>query len=310
MGRTRRRLRRPFETAAVRFALAAVPLLPRPALRALARTAGTLGCAADRRGRRIGLANLDTAFGNTKSAAEKRRILRGSFRTMALTFLDVIWFSRHPDKRLPRYVEFHDSALPLLCTKNQILITAHFGNWEAWGQMMALRGFPLHSIALPVKNPDVNRLLIERREVTGQTIVPRAGALKKLLGVLRGGGKAAFVVDQNTSEKDGGIPVEFFGLPVPATSAPVALAAKTGSELLIGFCAPRPGGRYCIYVTERIESPAESGEETVRRLTRHMLAAIEHEIRACPEHWLWMYKRWNTIYRPEDAARYPFYARQ
>ena len=305
-----RKFRRPLETAALRIALAAIPLLPRPVLTGLARAAGRLGPCFDRRGSKIGLANLEIAFGNSKSAAEKRRILRGSYRTMTQTFLDVIWFSRRPKQRLTRYVELDDSMQSFLCRKSQILITAHFGNWETAGQMTALRGFPLYSIAMPVKNPDADRLLIERREVTGQKIIPRAGALRKLLGVLRDGGKTAFLVDQNTKESEGGIWVDFFGLPVPVTSAPAALAAKTGSEILIAFCAPRPGGRYCVYLTEKIQPPADSDPDAVQRLTQRILSAVEREIRTRPEHWLWMYKRWKNIHRPDDAERYPFYARR
>ncbi len=173
---------------------------------------------------------------------------------------------------------------------------------------MAKQGFPLHSIAMPVKNPIVDRLLIERREVTGQKIVPRTGALRKLLNVLRNNGKAAFLVDQNTEEDDGGIWVDFFGLPVPVTPAPVAMASKTGSEIFIGFCAPQPGGHYRIYTTESILPPERTDEEATRKLTQQILAAIEREVTRHPEHWLWMYKRWKKTKHPEDADRYPFYA--
>ena len=191
MSKIYRKYRRPFETAAFRFGLAVVPRLPRRAVLCLAWLGGRLGFLFDRKGRAIGLANLDVAFAGTKTPAEKKSILRASYITMTRTFLDVIWFGNRSEERLTRYVELDRSVQQFLCPKNQICITAHFGNWEAIGLMMAIRGFPLHSIAMPVKNPEVNRLLIARREVTGQKIIPRAGALRKLLGVLRGGGKTA-----------------------------------------------------------------------------------------------------------------------
>lgn len=308
MSKAYRKYRRPFETAAVHAGLFILPRLPRCAVLGLAQLGGNLGFLFDRRGRQIGRVNLDIAFGSSKSATEKNAILRAVYITMMRTFLDVIWFGRRPEKRLPKYVEIDDSMQRIFCEKNQICITAHFGNWEVVGQMMALHGFPFHSIAMPVKNPEVNRLLIARREVTGQKIIPREGALRRLLGVLRSGGKTAFLVDQNTEPDEGGIWADYFGLPVSVTPAPAALAAKTGSEIFIGFCAPQPHGRYRVYITETIPPPDGAGEEVTQALTQQILSAIEREAAKHPEHWLWMYKRWKKRNRSVNQERYPFYA--
>ena len=308
MAKFYRTLRRPIEAAAFRVALAIVPRFPRRVVLFIAWIGGNLGFLFDRRGRQIGLANLDIAFGQTKSPEEKKTILRHSFITFTRTLIDVIWFGTNSKERLNRYVKPDDSVQRLFSGKNQICVTAHFGNWEVAGQNMALHDFPFYSIAMPVKNPEVDRLLIERREVTGQKIIPREGALRKMLGVLRGGGKVAFLVDQNTEEREGGIWVNFFGLPVPVTPAPAALAVKTGSEIFIGFCEPLCGGHYRFYITETIVPPETGGEETTLTLTQQIMTAIERQVSNYPEHWLWMYKRWKIKNPSVDPERYPFYA--
>ncbi len=310
MAKFYRQIRRPFETAFFWTALQLIPLLPRCVVLGMAWAGGSLGFLLDRRGRAIGLANLDVAFREKKLPAEKKRILRQSFITMTRTMLDVIWFGTFSKRRLKKYVQLDESMQPLLCDKNQVCITAHFGNWETVGQMMAQRGFPFHSIAMPVKNAVVNQQLIKRREITGQKIIPREGALRKLLHVLRNNGKTAFLVDQNTAESEGGIWSNYFGLPVPVTPAPAALAAKTSSEIFIGFCSPQPHGRYRVYITQTLPPPSDSSKETVLTLTQQTLAAIEQEVRKNPEHWLWMYKRWKTKKPGSETAGYPFYSRE
>jgi len=307
MSKRTRKLRKPFERAAIHFVMALIPRLPRNGVLFLAEVGGRLGYLFDSRGRRIGLANLDIAFGESKTAQEKKRILKTSSVTMARTLIDTFWFAHKPAERLGNYVDVDDSSQVFFEDKAHICITAHFGNWEIIGQMSGHKGRPLSSIATPVKNETVNKHFIRAREATGQKIIPREGALRKLIKVLREGGKTAFLADQNTTKNDGGIWVDFFGLPALTTAAPALLAGRTGTEILMGFCMPQPGGRYRIYATKAFDPPQATDEETVLRLTEEITRATEEEIRKHPQYWLWMYKRWKTKKPGSETAGYPWY---
>jgi lauroyl/myristoyl acyltransferase len=309
MSERTRKLRRPFERAAIHFVMALIPRLPRGGVLMLAKAGGRLGYLFDSRGRKIGLANLDVAFGDSKTAAEKHDILKVSFETMARTLLDTFWFAHKPAERLNKYVELDDSANVFFADKPFICITAHFGSWEIMGQMSGHLGYPLSSIATPVKNETVNKHFIRAREATGQVIIPRAGALRKLLSILRKGGKTAFLADQDTAESDGGIWVDFFGLPATITAAPALLAGRIGAQILIGFCIPQPKGRYRIYAAKVMEPPKETDEETIRTLSGQISRATEEEIRKHPQYWLWMYKRWKNKKPGDESAGYPWYTR-
>jgi len=308
MAKFYRKIRAPFERGITHLAIAIIPRLPRRGVLGLANLGGWAGYQFDRRSREIGLANLNIVFGDTRSAAEKKRILKTSFVTMARTLLDTFWFAHHPAKRLEKYVTLDESALVFFEPKAHICMTAHFGNWEVLGQMSGHKGRPLSSIATPVKNETVNKHFIRAREATGQKIIPREGALRKLIKVLREGGKTAFLADQNTPETEGGIWIDCFGLPAQVTAAPAALAGRTKTEILIGFCMPQPGGRYRVYATEKFPPLETVNEETVRTLTEKINAATEREILCHPECWLWMYKRWKTKKPGEESAEYPFYS--
>lgn len=307
MSKRSRKLRKPFERAAIHLAMAALPRLPRRCVLVLAWLGGQGGYIFDTRSRRIGLANLDVAFGDSKSDAEKKRILRTSFITMTRTLIDTFWFAHHSATRLNKYVEVASDFEPFFEDKAHICLTAHFGNWEIMGQMSGHKKMPVNSIATPIQNKTVNKYFIRAREATGQKIIPREGALRKLLGILRKNGKTAFLADQNTSEKEGGIWVSFFGLPATVTAAPALLSGRTGAEILLAFSMPMPGGRYRVYMAKRFDSPEDVGEETVRKLTEEFTRATEDEIRKHPEYWLWMYKRWKDEKPGGEAAGYPWY---
>ena len=305
----KRHIRAPFERGAIHLAMALIPRLSRRSVLGLASLGGFLGYHLDRRGRQVGLANLNVVFAESKSPLEKKQILKTSFVTMVRTLLDTFWFAHKPAERLEQYVELDDSALVFFEPKAHICITAHFGNWEIIGQMSGHKGRPLSSIATPVKNEIVNKHFIRAREATGQKIIPREGALRKLIKVLREGGKTAFLADQNTPEDEGGIWIDFFGLPATVTAAPALLSGRTETDVLIGFCTPLPGGRYRVYAAKTFEPPSETGEESVRELTQAITRATEEEIQNHPECWLWMYKRWKKIKPGSEPAGYPFYSR-
>ena len=304
---TRRAIRRPFESGGFILLKVLIPPMPRGMVVGFACLAGKLAMALPFREKRIGMANLDAVFGEEKTPREKRTILATSFATFTQTMLDVFWFSRNPEKRILNYVTFEDSTFKDTFFEDRavICITAHMGSWEVMGQTCALMGADMASIAATVKNKTVDRILIEQRERTGQTIIPQKGALKSLIARFRKKGKAAFVLDQNTNEADGGIVVDFLGLPMPVSPAPAALAYRTGTEIMFGFCLPEPGGRYRIRITQAITPPpfdkAHDMDEVVKELTQQIQDHISVEIRKHPEYWLWSYKHW----RRKPGRQYP-----
>ncbi len=309
----RRRLRRPFETGGILLLQALVPLLPRGAVVGLSRLAGKLAWWLLPSERRIGLMNIDAVFGDAISAGEKRRILCSSFATFCQTMLDVFWFSRNPEKRILQYTVFEEGPAMTEFFKNRpvVCITAHMGSWEIMGQAYALMGADMASIAAPIKNSAVDRILIKHRERTGQTIIARKGALKTLISRFRNNGKAAFVLDQNTGEKDGGILVDFLGLPMSVSPAPAALAYRTGTTIMLGFCLPEPGGSYRIRITQTIDPPPfgkdRDADAVAKELTQQIQDGISAEIRAHPEYWLWSYKHWRRKPGKAYPANYPAY---
>ncbi len=309
---SRRRFRAAWELAATRVGMALIPPLPRPAVLRWADRLARLAWRGDRSLRETGRANLRVAFGGELDPAARDARLFASYRSFARVLLDVFWFARDPVRRLTEWVRFDPGIAAVTCERAQVLLTAHLGNWEVMGQAFALRGYPLMSVAAPLTNPAVDRLFVRMRTRSGQQVIPREGAVRRLVGQLRGGGKVAMLLDQNTKPADGGVFVDFFGLPVPVSQAAAMLALRTRSDVHFGCSVPRADGGYDVTVTAGIpagELPRRASRAEVAALTRRMTGLTEQAVRRYPEHWLWTYKRWKHVPDGQRLERYPFYAK-
>ena len=306
-------LRQSAEVILTRFGLVVVPRLPRQLIVAMAKLFGSAAYYLDGTRRRIGQANLDIAFGDSKSTDEKRKILKSSFRSFAGTLFDILWFTHNSTARLQKYVNIDDKTSALICRDEpQILITGHLGNWETGGQAIAAYGVPIHSIAAPLQNPRVEALFTPNRKLTGQQIIHKEGAIRAMLRVLSKGEKVSLLMDQNTKPSDGGVFTPFFGLPVLVSTGPAAIALRTGAKLVFGYCIPRENGTYRLLVMDSLPVERHEGkpnQEAVDTLTARILSKAEEATRLYPEHWMWMYKRWKYIPSDYDRKNFPWYAK-
>ena len=304
-------IRNKLEIVLTRAASWLIAPLPRRAVLALAHVLGILGYYFSGRLKAVGRANLDLVFGDSVSPQEKVRILKASCSTFALMTLDVAWFSQNTAKRVNACTTFEREPGEVIGGKPYICITGHFGNWEVLGLAAALRGYPLASVATPLKNPVVDQLFCREREATGGIILDRAGAVRSMLRILKDGGRVALLLDQNTQLNEGGVFVDFFGVPATVSAAGASLAYRTGTGIAFGFSIPDTNGCYHIYIPPAIMPPPyhrENADQAILELTQQITRVYEDMIRAHPECWLWMYKRWKHVRPGDSRERYPFYS--
>ena len=293
-------VQRASETALAYLAIVLIPILPRSCVMLLARLIGGLTLRASARDRNVGMANLDVVYGDTITIERKREILRKAASNFTLLLLDYYWFSFRTARRLEKWVDIDDAAASLSSDRATVLCSGHLGNWEVIGTALALRGHIMLSVAKPLKNPNVDRLLIRSREKTGQTIVQRSGAMKGILGAIKANGVIGLLLDQNTLPEEGGRFVPFFDRPVPMSSILDTLARRDNVAIASASSIPDSRGRY------RVEFALLENREDA---TQAMAQRIQDLILKYPEHWMWAYKRWKFCPEEDMLPEYPFYSR-
>lgn len=276
-----------------------------PAARRLANLLGTLAAWADRRGRTTALANLQAAFG---PSPDHPLVVRDCYRQFARTFIELFWAPRLTPEILASQCQwsFEDEAATLAAAAGgAIFITPHYGNFEwlaiAWRQ----RTQPLVIIAQDSKNPLVTPLITSDRSQSGNEIVPRQGALLRLLRAVKSGKQVALLPDLTTPPKSGGVVVRLFGLPASLTSLPASLAQRTGRPIIPALSIPQPNGGYLLHFSTPI---LPTPNDNPAHIAQKCWDAFEPILRKNPAPWLWMYKHWRYLPEGVPASDYPPYA--
>jgi KDO2-lipid IV(A) lauroyltransferase len=301
---TWKRFRHRLEFAGVRLLTRLIPCFSFAAVTKFGRFIGRVAYFFDKKRRLIALANLDTAFGDTKSRAEKHKIARKSYENFGATALSLFWSPRLTRENLEKIACFDESEVAhvrKLSQRGVIYVAFHFGNWEILGVATAHLIGPLHVVAQDMKNARLTDVFNGLRAASGNRIVPKKYAVPKLWKALRRGEAVALLVDFNTRPHEGAVWANYFGLPVLMTRAVESLASHTGAAVVACYATREADGR--VRLRYREISAGDAG------LSQACMDFCEKLVRAQPELWLWSYKRW--MFRPtEEGGRYPYYSQR
>ena len=285
-----------------------VRILPDAASRWLGSAVGMLAYAVDPRHRRVAVTQLQAAFPR-KKPAECRAIARATFRHFGRLLIAVLRFSTLSKDRMRARVEFEGDdrvRAALAAGKGAIIVTGHFGYWELGGLAHPLVLPPFWVLARPLDNPLLHDLLERVRCATGNRVIYKQGALRRVLRALEQNECVAILIDQYSHGAES-IPVEFFGRPAPTTAALASLALRTGAPLIPAVALPLPRGRYRMVYEAPIEMPSADSAEPVRELTQRCADVLEMYVRRYPHLWLWMHRRWRAdgVAEPSRVDMFP-----
>ena len=284
------------EYAAVMVARALVRPLPMPAVIAIGTVLGRLFHAIDRGHRRLALSNLEAAF-PVKPARERAAIARDMFAHFGRLLTVLLKFSTLSREQMFARVEFQGEERVTAAHafgRGVLLFTGHFGYWEINALVHALALQPMAVLARPLDNPLLHDLLERVRGRTGNSVIYRRGAIRRVLRALGANQAVALLIDQHIHTADA-VYVDFFTRPAATTSALAALALRTGAPVIPVFALPLPRGRFRMVYEHAVEPPRAGDADALREFTQRCTDVLEMYVRRYPELWLWMHRRWRDV---------------
>lgn len=260
----------------------------------------------DKRHRQVGMDNLEIAFGDRYTEAERDQIVRDVYRHFCMMLMEILHIPRklHPTTWRDRITLVGQEKLQvldrLLNGGPVIMLTGHYGNWEMAGYLFGVFGFPPNSVARALDNPYLDRFLKSFRERTGQKMIPKSGGYDEMLDVLRSGRMLSFLADQDAGQN--GMYVDFFGRPASTHKAIALLAIEHHAPVIVGYARRvGPGFRYEVGCDVIIDPDELTGTaDDARLITQRFTTALETIIRRDPSQYLWLHRRWK--HQPKKRA--------
>jgi KDO2-lipid IV(A) lauroyltransferase len=198
--------------------------------------------------------------------------LYGADGRVAIEHVDAILAARKPETRF-------------------IFFSAHFGNWEIATAATAEAGLDVLAIYRAANNPIVDRIINEARSVAGGRLARKGSeAARAAVEAMQDGRHICLLVDQKMTD---GIAVPFFGRDAMTAPALARLALRYNCTV-VPCRFERTAGAHFRFIAEEPLPLPRSGDlaaDTLALMTA-VNATVERWVRARPEQWFWLHRRW------------------
>ena len=170
--------------------------------------------------------------------------------------------------------------------KPAILVSGHFGNYEAARAALVGRGYQIGGLYRPMKNAFFNDHYVRTMEAFGGPVFPQgrqgtAGFVRHL----KSGGQLVLLFDQNVH---GAKLMNFLGKRAATATSAAELALRYDAALIPFYATRKPDGT-SFEIT--LEAPVPvSNPVTMTEALNDSLAA---RIIARPGQWFWIHRRWR-----------------
>ncbi|MCA0872373.1 lysophospholipid acyltransferase family protein [Seohaeicola saemankumensis] len=183
--------------------------------------------------------------------------------------------------------------------KPVILITGHFGNYDAARANLIARGHEMGALYRRMANPYFNDHYVATIKGIGEPMFEQGRrGMAQMVRHLKGGGIIAIVADLHAH---GGEELTFFGQPAVTSVLNAELALKYGAEMIPVYAIRQPSGLDFEILMQ--EAVPHSDPVT---MTQSINDGLEALVRDHMDQWFWIHRRWKPWFdlglQPADGG--------
>jgi KDO2-lipid IV(A) lauroyltransferase len=246
--------------------------------------------------RRVALDNLTLVYGDTLSPAARETLARQCFEHLGMTTLECcrLFFGR--TESLFGRIRGHGTehiAEALAHGRGIFFLTGHFGNWELLAATHGHAGFGLSVVVRPLDNPYLDALIARARERSGLRAISKRDAVQGVRAALARGECIGILLDQDAGRQ--GVFVPFLGHLASTSRALAILALKTRAPVVPAFIHRLADGGHELVLDPEIPLAITGDlDHDIEVATARFTEAIDRHVRAHPEQWFWVHRRWKS----------------
>jgi KDO2-lipid IV(A) lauroyltransferase len=222
-------------------------------------------------------------------------VARRAYRSLGTGIFELLWMSggRSIDGlvRVDGWDRFEAAKAR---NKGVIVVTAHTGNWDLAACACASRT-PLAVVTKRLSMRGLDAFWQSSRAARGLSLLaaPDGRIYEPVRALLARGGSVALLVDQDPERTTSVIEAPFLGETALHDTFAATIAARTGASIVTAF-ARREGALHVVEVLDVFTPESGSGRAFVAETTRAIAARLDAFVRAHPDQWLWLHRRWKT----------------
>lgn len=285
----------------LKFFCVILRIIPKSSVYSLAELSAKIGFFIAVRHRRIAYESLNIAFGNEKTKAEIKKIIKGCFTNMVRGMFEILAFSHEPHLLDKMVVVEARGNLDKALTKGKgvIMVSGHFGNFPLVLTKLAIMGYKVNIVLRKMRDEKTDEYFNEKRTALGVKSIytqPRSECVKNIFNVLRNNEIVFMLMDQNFGS--GGVFVDFFGKKAATATGPVIFAMRAEAPIVPAFIFRKTDNTHQFIVEpEIILEQREDKNQMILENVAEITAIIERYVRAYPTEWAWIHRRWKS--RPQ-----------